>query len=881
MQYSGSLVLLAITALAVVALVLTGWSSARWDNALRDSVVPLDRLAQSRVHSLQAELFTERLLQGDPGSSAALVLANLEHALQAARAIVSAGSRLGDLALDRPPSAALQAAVDDYVRVLEEMAGRVRARVAHPQDGSGLELRILHATLSEAGLKVENVLLADMNARYRFQRELDRLVGLLLALMMLAVVALRWRATAHQRDAVLKVVDSEARLRAFVFAMPDVAFMLDSDGRYLEVFGARRALAGGGRERLIGASVFDYFAPDVAEGFVRVIGEALAERRVVRYEYSLDLAGGRRWFEARVSPVDALPQVVWVSRDVTERRRADERIRLHSVALEGTRDGVIVTDLRGSIQSVNRAFSTITGYTEEEAIGNTPRMLRSGRHDAAFYRAMWSALINAGHWQGEIWNRCRNGEVAPHWMSISAVGGRDGDGASHYVGVFTDISQLRQFEERVSHLAHYDLLTDLPNRMLMSDRLEHAIETARREEGQVAVMLFDLDRFKNINDALGHELGDELLAAVAERLRARLRRDDTLGRHGGDEFLLVLENLRDPADAGSLARDLLAALDQPFVLRSGKEIYTKASIGISLFPGDGATAAELIQDADAAMYEAKRLGRNTFRYYQEELTRVANTRLALESRLRRALDESLFEMHYQPLVRLDSGRILGAEALVRLRRDGGPPIGPAEFIPVLEESGMIVELGRWVQREVCRQGRAWLEEGLEFELLAVNLSSEEIRRGGVAEQLRLVLAETGFPPEKLELEITESGLMQRGEEALAFLHELKSLGLRLAIDDFGTGYSSLSYLKRFPVNKLKIDRSFITDIPHDQNDVQLTATIIELARGLGLRVLAEGVETEAQRDFLAERGCDVYQGYLCSPPVPAELFRERFLVARG
>ncbi|CAL94844.1 putative bifunctional diguanylate cyclase/phosphodiesterase [Azoarcus olearius] len=878
-QVSSMLTLVAITLVAIAVLLLVAWSSARWDTLLRDSAVPLDRLSQSRSFALQAELFTERLLAGDPGSSPSLVQANLQRASHAARAIVNDTTRLGRLEIAGPVSPELRLAVGEYLQVLDDMGRHIRARLVDPAQTSALDLRVMHASLRAAGVRVESVLLADMNGRYAFQRDLDRLIGLLLTAMMLVVIGLRYRASVRQRHALLRLVDSEARLRAFAYAMPDTAFILDREGRYIEVFGMGRSLTPYGHERMVGATVFDYFPRPQAENFVGVVRDALTRGEVVRYEYSLRLAGGTRWFEARVAPVDSMQRVVWVSRDVTERRRAEERIRLHAVALEGTRDGVMVTDLHGRIQSVNRAFTSITGYSEEEAIGKTPGLLKSGRHDPSFYRGIWSALLSGGYWQGEIWNRRRNGEVAPHWMSISAVG-EQGHPYEHYVAVFTDISQLRQFEERVSHLANYDLLTDLPNRLRMSDCLETAIAAARRSHTQVGVMLVDLDRFKNVNDALGHALGDELLAGVAERLRKHLRHGDTLGRYGGDEFLLVLEQLRDAGEAAAVARTMNSALDQPFLMRGGQELYIKASIGISLYPEDGDTAAELIKDADAAMYEAKRLGRNTFRYYQEDLTRTANERLALESRLRRALDESMFEMYYQPLVALNSGEVLGAEALVRLRPDGGPRIGPADFIPVLEESGMIAELGRWVQREVCRQGRAWLDAGYDFQLLTLNLSAEEVRRGGVVDNLREVLAETGFPAEKLEVEITESGLMQRGSEALDFLYELKGLGVRLSIDDFGTGYSSLSYLKLFPVNKLKIDRGFITDIPEDQNDVQLTTTIIALARNLGLDVLAEGVETEAQRTFLAEKGCDAYQGYLCSPPVEAAVFQERFLHGR-
>jgi len=1073
----GMLLLVATVVMVLLVLGMMSWSALRWDATLRESVVPLDRLALSRQSVIQAELFAERVLAGDPSSSPELVLGNLERAVHAGRDLASGRVRLAGMSDRHPASPELKAAVAEYLEVLQTMSERVKSRIASPGQVSGLDLRALHGPFASSAMRVEVALLQEMEARRQFQRELDRINLFLVCGLAIGFIWFRYRAEKQRLNALNDVLAGKERLRAFADALPEVAFLLDAQGRHLEVFGSGKVVAGR-RERVVGMGLHELYPPEQAEAFAGVIARALREGRVVSHEYSLramaeegaEDGGGPRQFEARVAPVADTDRVVWVSWDVTERRaaerrvadlsrlynllsqvnhaivltsdraalfarvtavsvssggflaawvavplggqlqpvavagtapellngwalplanyemaragepadesadksgaaeshaaprarellteqlaplqigwrgqaaeagasrfiaiplhcegefaglmgllsaapqpageeeaallgevgddisyaltqfareaearRKDERILLHAAALEGTRDGVMVTDAEARIVSVNRAFTEITGYTEDEVLGRTPALLRSGRHDEAFFHTLWVTLKSVGHWQGELWNRRKNGEVAPQWMSISAVRGGAGE-VGHYVGVFTDISQLRQFEERVTHLAQYDPLTDLPNRMLIGARLQHAVESAGRDRHVVGVLFIDLDRFKNINDALGHDAGDELLSAVASRLSGRYRSEDTLGRYGGDEFVLVLAQLRHAADAAAIARDLLTALDQPFVLHTGREIYIKASIGISIFPDDGDSPAGLIQDADAAMYQAKHAGRNTFRFYQEAFTRSADARLSLESRLRRALEGEGFEMYYQPFVDVASGRIVGAEALVRLKPDGGPYIGPAEFIPLLEESGLIVDLGTWVQRRVCRQGREWLDQGLDFERLAVNLSAEEVRRGGVVERLRDILAETGFPAAKLEIEITESGLIHRGAEALAFLHDLKGLGVQLAIDDFGTGYSSLAYLKRFPVSKLKIDRSFISDLPDDHSDAQLTTTIIELARNLGLNVLAEGVETEAQRAFLAERGCDVYQGYLCSPPVPAEQFAGRFLGESG
>ncbi|WP_068807787.1 putative bifunctional diguanylate cyclase/phosphodiesterase [Thauera phenolivorans] len=581
-----------------------------------------------------------------------------------------------------------------------------------------------------------------------------------------------------------------------------------------------------------------------------------------------------------------------LSRRVELRRRAavegllasQQRLRLHGIALDGTRDGVLVTAPDVRVVAVNRAFSVITGYAEDEVLGRIPRMFRPGRQDAASLHAMWETVARQGYWQGELWTLRKDGEVLPLSMSISAVtedrdaGGEAGTRGElrFYVGVFTDLSPLRRSEERASRLALYDPLTELPNRQRVGEWLGEAIAAADADGGQVTVLFIDLDRFGHINDALGHERGDELIAAAARRLRACVGEGVMLARHGSDEFVAVATGRDAEREAEALAARVLDALHEAFELRPGQRLHLTASIGVSVHPGDGVIAAELIQRAEAAMYDAKRAGRNLVRFYRQSLTERAGARLALESRLRRALAADGFSMHYQPIVDMRSGRVVGAEALVRLK-DADGPAAPSEFIPILEDSDLIVELGDWVRREVCRQGRRWLDEGRSFDLLAVNMSPEEIRRGGLVERLTGVLAETGFPPGRLELEITESSLIAHAEETLAMFRAISALDVGLSIDDFGTGYSSLSYLKRFPVNKLKIDASFVHDLPHDPNDVQLTATIIELGRSLGLKVLAEGVEKPVQRHFLAAQGCDYYQGHLCSPPLPGEEFARRFL----
>jgi diguanylate cyclase (GGDEF)-like protein/PAS domain S-box-containing protein len=538
---------------------------------------------------------------------------------------------------------------------------------------------------------------------------------------------------------------------------------------------------------------------------------------------------------------------------------------------ESTREGVVITDLQPRIVDINPAYTAITGYTEAEILGCNPSLLQSGREDKAFYQAMWGSILETGHWQGEIWNRRKNGELFPELLTISTV--YDSEGLpSNYVGIMTDISQLKDSEARLEHLAHYDPLTHLPNRLLLQSRLKHALEAADRHMRRVAVLYIDLDRFKNVNDSLGHPVGDELLEALALRMRARLREDDTLGRLGGDEFLLILEDVQRPDNAAEIAKEMIQMLEQSFHLPSGHEVYVGASIGISLFPDDGLTGTALIQHADVALYRAKETGRNTFSFYTPGLTEAADERLDMEARLRRALVQNEFVLHYQPQVDMHTGKITGCEALVRWNDPEHGLVSPARFIPLAEETGLIVPLGEWVLHQACIQARAWLDAGLPPMQLSVNLSARQLQQSNIVERVAAVLDKTRLPAGHLKLELTESMIMGHAEEAVILLQSLKELGLSLSIDDFGTGYSSLAYLKRFPIDELKIDQGFVRDIPLDHNDMEIAAAIISLARSMRLKVVAEGVETEAQREFLLQQGCNAYQGFLFSAALPADDF---------
>lgn len=557
--------------------------------------------------------------------------------------------------------------------------------------------------------------------------------------------------------------------------------------------------------------------------------------------------------------------------DVTKRREAEEQIRLAAAVFANTQDGVVIADTQPRILAVNHAYQEITGYSEQEALGKNPNILKSGRHERPFYQTMWASIRQTGHWQGEIWNRRKNGEIYPQWTTLSAVRNDQGE-VINYVGVFTDISQLKKTEARLARLAHYDPLTELPNRLLFHSRMEHALERALRQNEQVALLLIDLDRFKDVNDSLGHPAGDELLQKVVERVRVRLRDEDTLARLGGDEFVIMLERLTQPQDAGRVAQEIIDTLAPVFRLDSGAEVFISASVGISLYPDHGSTPNELTQHADAALYLAKGQGRHTYRYYTEALTRATQERLSMEARLRRALERDELLVYYQPQLDIASGRIVGAEALVRWQDPEKGMIMPERFIHIAEETGLIISLGEYVLRSACRQARAWSDAGLPPLRLAVNLSPRQFAHPDLGGQIMGVLQDTGFDPTCLELEITESALMSEGGEAAILLQQLKTMGLCLAIDDFGTGYSSLSYLRNFPLDTLKIDKSFVRDIPHHRDDMEIATAIIELAHILGFTVLAEGVENESQLGFLRQHGCDLYQGFIFSPPVTASEF---------
>ncbi|TCJ13510.1 EAL domain-containing protein [Parasulfuritortus cantonensis] len=544
--------------------------------------------------------------------------------------------------------------------------------------------------------------------------------------------------------------------------------------------------------------------------------------------------------------------------------------------VDNTSEGVMVTDSQARILSVNRAFTEITGYGAEEAVGATPRLLRSDYQDAEFYRAMWQQLLGDGRWQGELWNRRKNGEAFLEWLTINRVAGAHA-GAERYIAVFTDVTEQRRKDERIQFLAFHDPLTGLPNRALVQDRLQHAIELARRQHGRAGVMMIDLDRFKAVNDGIGHDVGDQLLKVVAERLTGSLRRTDTVGRMGGDEFLVVLEDGAAPEMYAEVAEGLIRTISEPAVIQA-HHIEVGASVGIAFYPDDGGDVATLLKQADVAMYAAKADGKGVCRFFSADMTERASRFLAMEMELRQALARDELELHYQPKMSLADGRLHGVEALVRWRHPTRGLLMPADFIPVAEDSGIIVALGDWVLTEACRQAAVWQGR---MGTIAVNVSGRQMERVDLVARIGELTARYGIPPAYLQIELTESMIMGDPERAAGLLGKLRELGITVAIDDFGTGYSSLSYLRRLPIDVLKIDRSFVLGTGTDQEVTEIARTVVALGQALRMAVVAEGIEAEAQATLLRDMGCDLGQGYLYAEPLAAAALEAWLAAGRG
>ncbi len=657
----------------------------------------------------------------------------------------------------------------------------------------------------------------------------------------------------------------------------DPIYLLDMDRRFLRANRAFYEVAGIGLESVVGQRIAEFCHPGIKEkdcpacqaeidGRDTIItleaehpGNPLEHPIEISIKFIRDSSG---------NPTGILESI----HDLSRIRKLEQETRLAASVFNTSLNAILITDTKGVIRQVNQAFTDTTGYRADEVIGKTPKILRSEHHDEAFYDHFWRTLEQDGHWEGEIWDRDKAEEVFPAWQSVSAV--RDAAGrTSHYISTFTDITEQKLSADRIYRLAHYDVLTNLPNRILFNERCKHALERARRDGGQVALLFIDIDRFKHINDSLGHPAGDILLGQVAQRLKRTVREEDTVARLGGDEFVIALEQVADERDPERVAVKISEMFQHPVNVH-GHELVVSASIGISMFPLDGDDVTTLIKHADVAMYRAKDKGRDNFQFFSAEFSNQVLQRLMLETDLRHALERNELVLIYQPQYELKSGKLVGAEALIRWRHKERGMVPPGDFIPVAEESGLILPIGEWVLRTACVQAKRWLNTGSGIQRVAVNLSGLQLQRGNIVVLVQSVLEETGLPPDCLELEILETYIMQHADQDIHMLEQLRDIGVRLAIDDFGTGQSSLGYLKRLPVEKLKIDRSFVMDIPEDVDDTAIAKAILALGQSLQLTIVAEGVENEAQVSFLRELECDQVQGFYYSVPLPAQEFEQ-------
>jgi diguanylate cyclase (GGDEF)-like protein/PAS domain S-box-containing protein len=681
--------------------------------------------------------------------------------------------------------------------------------------------------------------------------------------------------------------DSRESLRLLLDSMAEAAYGVDFDGNCTFVNRAfLRMLGYQDEHELLGKRIHALIHHTRADGSPYPESEC-GMHRAYQANQSINVSDEVLWRKDGV----AIPVEYWSNPivtdgvvvgaiatfvDIAERKRVEAQLGLAAKVFEQSGEGIMITDAQCNIVMVNQAFTAITGFSEAEVLGQNPRMQSSGHHDRAFYSAMWETLATQGRWQGEIWNRRKDGSVYPEQLSIIRVLDAQGE-VIHYIGISSDITQHKEAQARIQRLAHFDPLTGLPNRALLNDRVSHDLSTAQRHQAQLAVLFVDLDHFKNVNDTLGHRVGDELLVAIAGRLKAVVRDVDTVSRQGGDEFILILPDTG--ADgAAHVAGKLLEAVAQPCQIE-GFDLTVTLSIGIALYPGDGEDFEALSRSADAAMYRAKHDGRNTYRFFTAEMQARSAHNLQMENALRRVLERNQLLLHFQPQLSLPDNRLIGVEALLRWQHPDLGMIAPADFIPLAEESGQILPIGEWALRTAVQQLKAWMDAGLAPMTMAVNLSAVQFRHPRLPERVAQILDEMKLPPQYLELELTESVAMDDAPAAIAIMDQLHARGVRMSIDDFGTGYSSLSYLKRFKVHRLKIDQSFVRDINQDPEDRAIVVAIISLAKSLGLQTIAEGVETEGQLAFLHEHGCNEVQGYYFSKPIPADEF-EAFVRAR-
>ncbi|MDP3266690.1 MAG: EAL domain-containing protein [Sulfuricurvum sp.] len=663
------------------------------------------------------------------------------------------------------------------------------------------------------------------------------------------------------------------QISATLNAIPDLLFEVDLEGKYYDYHSPRMHLLAASPETLLGKTVRDILPAEAAETCLLALQEANKNGFSYDRQIELLLPQGKTWFELSVSKKlevgEENPRFIVLSRDITQRKKSEDQLLILSQAVEQSPNAIVITDLDANIEYANAAFVKTTGYELDEVIGKNPQLLHSGKTPSTSYADMWDHLTRGENWQGEFINRRKDGTEYIEFIRIAPVRQNDGK-ITHYMAIKEDISERKQAEKRIHYLMNFDPLTGLPNRIQMEDHLQYSLSLAKRNDGFFAVLFLDIDHFKNINDTLGHSIGDKLLIELSKRLTVSLRDQDTVSRMGGDEFIILLPG-SDINGTIQVAQKLLDSIAQSFLIEE-YQLSITASIGIALYPNDGTDIEMLSKNADTAMYRAKNEGRNNYCFFTPEMQANSHRILQLSNALHHALERDELYLVYQPQLCASGERVLGAESLLRWQHPEFGTVSPAEFIPIAEENGMILSIGEWVLRTAIQQAKSWIDNEQLPMIIAVNISALQFRHPNLPDLITSILEETGLPPQYLEIELTEGIAMSNPQVAIDTMNNLHECGIRMSIDDFGTGYSSLSYLKKFKVYKLKIDQSFVSDISTDPEDKAIVSAIINMARSLELQTIAEGVETLEQLEFLREQGCDEIQGYYYSKPLLPEAF---------
>lgn len=672
-----------------------------------------------------------------------------------------------------------------------------------------------------------------------------------------------------------EIISHEENFKVLYEEIPYAYQSLNEEGYIQNVNKKWLELTGYSKEEVIGKKFSSFISDD--ESIVKNNFTRFKKNRYVNdVQYSFikkDKSVILTSFNGQITEINDELRTHCILEDITNKNKIDKKLKLSDIVFENTTEGIIITNAKNIIVSVNKAFTDITHYSKEDICRKTPSMFKSGKHDQKFYTKLWESLHTNGFWKGEIYNRKKNGEIYIEWLNISTVKNSRNE-ITNYIAIFSDITKSKKSAEKIEYLAHHDSLTNLPNRLLLNARLEQSLERATQEQERLAVLFIDIDNFKIVNDSYGHSTGDELISLVAKRLQKDIRKNDTIARIGGDEFIIVIEDIKEQSNIEKIAGKILQEFEDPIELEK-HNFDTTVSIGISIFPNNGFNTEDLIKHADTAMYSAKNSGKNQFKFYNNQMTSEIFEKIIMKQEIKDAIENDEFEVYYQPQIDIKQNKIIGAEALVRWNHKSLGLIHPSNFIPHAEETKLIIPLGKYVLKKACTfMKRLHEEKVLEEGRIAVNISGEQIKYSDISKTVINTISNTNLDPRYLEIEVTETFIMDDIDKSIAILHDLKNIGVTLSIDDFGTGYSSLSYIKQFPIDKLKIDKSFIDELPYNHKDVAIATTVIALAKGLRLKTIAEGVENKDQEKFLEEAGCDEIQGWINSKALQEEDFIE-------